>query len=315
MARPIHSFAYSIGMFLGVVAGCSNSARDFGNAAGGAGQGGATASEGGAHEGGAHEGGAHEGGAQPGSGGKAPLEEAGGPPMGESGAAGAESGNGGAAQGCSGQRTCADNHCVPQAGCCADAECANGFACVAGACSVTQCQAGQGKPCKGKCITGCCVATDCPDGPNGQRSCNAAHSCEFACKTDFADCDTALGCEVDTRVGQVNGTKVNNCGACGVSCNFTNPAGGSSCATHSNSCAAGECSAKFNYIGDDVNGYNCKTEQPHATLIHGDCDVGCSYTCSVGWNDCDNDPSNGCETPNASVTGTCSKQPFWAGSF
>jgi hypothetical protein len=219
---------------------------------------------------------------------------------------------------CAGQKLCPGNMCVPLGGCCSDADCGNNFACVNGSCSTTTCQSGFNGPCGGACTKGCCSVNDCPDHPNMGRSCNGSHQCLYACKPNYGNCDgsDANGCEVDLIVGTTSGFSIKDCGSCGNTCDFINP-GGTDCTTLANSCAQAECLASFKPVGDptDQSAYKCPVDRPHATLLHGDCDIGCSYNCAPGYTDCDYGASNGCETPSDVEAGDCYKTPFWGGTF
>jgi hypothetical protein len=148
--------------------------------------------------------------------------------------------------------------------------------------------------CNGKCIKGCCTASDCPLRANSTRSCSASHVCESACKTDFENCDGDLqnGCEVDLRDGQRNGDVVDNCGACGVTCEFSNPWGDCD-ATQYLRCDDRKCGIQW--VTPVVS--MCPLTIPHGAIKAHDCsEEGCYYKCEGGWKDCDLEPGNGCET-------------------
>ncbi len=217
---------------------------------------------------------------------------------------------------CAGQKLCANNVCAPLGGCCNDAECGNNFACVSGTCSTTTCQAGFNGPCGGTCTKGCCSVNDCPDRTNMGRSCTAAHQCTYACKQNYGNCDgnDGNGCEVNLIVGTSSGATVKDCGTCGNTCNFTNNSG---CSTLANSCAQAECIASFKNPGDptDEYAYKCTVNRPHATLNYGDCDIYCIYNCQPGYTDCNNSPSDGCETLTAQGGADCNQTPAWGGFY
>jgi hypothetical protein len=164
------------------------------------------------------------------------------------------------------------------------------FGCANGAC-----QACDGKVCNGKCIKGCCTASDCPLRQNSTRSCNANHECESTCKSaDYANCNGDLqdGCEVDLRDGQRQGQfVVENCGACGVTCQFDNY---TTCdETQYNRCDSGQCWVQW----AEPLFASCPQIIPHGEIKSHDCsEEGCYYRCESGWKDCDFQRSNGCET-------------------
>jgi hypothetical protein len=149
------------------------------------------------------------------------------------------------------------------------------------------------------------------------RACNGSHQCTYACKFNYGNCDgdDANGCEVNLLVGTPNGIGVKDCGACTSDCDFTNPEGGTDCHTLANTCSGGECRATFKPIGDttDEFAYYCPVRRVHASLRRGDCNIGCTYDCDVGYKDCDNIPGNGCETANANADANCYPDAFWPG--
>jgi hypothetical protein len=123
------------------------------------------------------------------------------------------------------------------------------------------------------------------------------------CNPGWGNCDGdhANGCEVDLR------SSVGNCGQCGAACSELN--------TQGVACASGQC------VPTCVNGFadcnpgtandGCETNTrtpancggcgvecapPHA---NGNCSTGvCGIgSCLAGWDDCNNNPADGCETP------------------
>jgi hypothetical protein len=151
------------------------------------------------------------------------------------------------------------------------------------------------------------------------RSCNNSHQCIYQCKFNWGNCDgnDGNGCEVSLITGTKSGATVSHCGECGNTCDFVNPEGGTDCHTFGNSCAYAECFATFAPIGDptDEYAYDCQVNRPHATLRRGDCNIGCTYDCEPGQKDCNNSPSDGCETPSALADDSCYGDPFWFGSY
>jgi hypothetical protein len=117
-----------------------------------------------------------------------------------------------------------------------------------------------------------------------------------ACELGYGDCDgdPANGCE--TRVDDLD-----NCGACGVSCDLDNCAGGV--------CTAGPCEAGMADCDRDpdngcetslrttmdcvVCGKACYFSNATASCESGECEF---VSCRPGWGDCNDDRSDGCET-------------------
>lgn len=58
----------------------------------------------------------------------------------------------------------------------------------------------------------CTSPTDCPDGLNGTRTCEA-NVCGFDCADGFDDCDADVGCELDVT------SDIEHCGDCSTTCN------------------------------------------------------------------------------------------------
>jgi hypothetical protein len=181
--------------------------------------------------------------------------------------------------------------------------------CAASACSVASCDAGYAD-CNKTVADGCesnsatdkanCGAcgTVC-NAVNGTATC-AASKCSFTCNAGFGDCDRnpSNGCEMNTT------TNVNNCGACGTRCGTFGGNGSCSSGTCQITCTGdwGDCD------GDNDNGCeellidrnNCGQcgrvcDPPHG---NGYCNApNCAITsCDSGWNNCDGDAWNGCET-------------------
>jgi hypothetical protein len=220
---------------------------------------------------------------------------------------------------CAGQKLCPGNVCAPLGGCCSNAECANGFACVDGTCSTTTCQPGLKGPCGGVCTSGCCSVNDCAEKPNMARGCSGSHLCTYSCKTNFGNCDDneSNGCEVNLIAGTPSGVAVKHCGQCGTTCEFVNPSGNTDCHTFANACNYAECRASFVPIGEtnEQFAYHCAQRRPHATLYRGDCGGYCGYDCDIGYQDCNYDRNDGCETPSANADEYCSPTPYWGGEY
>ncbi len=124
------------------------------------------------------------------------------------------------------------------------------------------------------------------------------------CESGWGDCDGegSNGCETDTL------TDLNNCGGCGDICGAPNTNGtcsGGTCTTSDqcldgfgdcNSDMSDGCEVDLNTDVDNCGGCAtpCADVYPNAQVgcESGSCTMG---ECNVGFDDCDGDPSNGCE--------------------
>jgi len=143
---------------------------------------------------------------------------------------------------------------------------------------------------------GACGAACDPAPAHGAAQC-VAGACQPLCDDGFDDCngDPADGCEASL----VDAT---SCGGCDVRCMGTTPlcqdlSGGPTCVR---TCGMGTsmCGASCVDTRRDVS--NCGdcgavcADQDHAAAT---CAMGsCDFVCDTGWDDCDGDPANGCET-------------------
>ncbi|KAG0629575.1 hypothetical protein M758_1G113900 [Ceratodon purpureus] len=161
----------------------------------------------------------------------------------------------------------------------------------------------------------------CPRAPpHSERTCKQG-KCGSKCKRGWKDCDhnKANGCEVDVK------TDVNNCGLCGNVCPvpLTNQYG-TGAATCTNgvcgstlTCTAGnaDCDGdpsngcEIDLVGINAGNENCGScgfvcpRPPANATAFASCDLGgvCIFLCKffgdfLGFEDCDKDPSNFCET-------------------
>ncbi|CAF0953865.1 unnamed protein product [Adineta steineri] len=156
---------------------------------------------------------------------------------------------------------------------------------------------------------------------------NAAANCTkgvcmlAGCNSGTGDCNNNLsdGCETGISAD------VNNCGACGTICNL--PQATATCAA--SACAIGSCNAGYKdcdstpgngcekNTATDVN--NCGTCAHVCTYAHatplcssGTCSMG---ACASGYADCNNSPTDGCETlttTNVNHCGTCATACLFA---
>lgn len=146
--------------------------------------------------------------------------------------------------------------------------------------------------------------------------CGANEDCTrgaCTCRPGYLDCDGLPGCEVN------GATSLTNCGRCGNACAFANATGTCSmsvcelrmCTRGFGDCDAREetgCETSLNTQSNcGACGINCAARVLNVTTRM--CTVGvCGYTfCNSGFQDCDDDRSNGCESAFTSVAhcGAC----------
>ncbi len=195
--------------------------------------------------------------------------------------------------------------------------------CTAGACAVGTCDTGFGD-CDRTAANGCEAdfAADamncgmcgraCPTGPNATARCMAG-ACRTECAAGFGDCDgdPANGCETALT------STAAHCGMCGNAC----PSGPASTAT----CAMGVCGLQCAPgAGDcDMSAANgCETSTATSPTNCGACGVACAFAngnascvdgrcalsgCRAGFDNCDGDAMNGCETPVSSDNANCGR--------
>ena len=185
-----------------------------------------------------------------------------------------------------------------------DPDCADGEECVDGAC---MCGAGPTCGAGNACCDGTCTdistiencgacGNSCPMGPNFTATCTG-ESCAGSCNAGFANCDgeMATGCEQSLIDPE-------HCGACGNACGATelcaSSGGAPSCVS---SCSPGQTECDGACIDTDSSpvhcggcGNACPSSPPGATGSM--CSGGtCRPICRAGFDDCDGDPTNGCE--------------------
>ncbi len=195
--------------------------------------------------------------------------------------------------------------------------------CTAGACAVGTCDTGYGD-CDRMGGNGCeadfqsdpmhCGACGraCAGGPNATGRC-VMGACVNECAGGFGDCDgnAANGCETPLT------TSPAHCGMCGRAC----PSGPGATAT----CAMGVCGIQCapgagDCDSDPSNG--CETATATSATNCGACGVACAYPngnpacvdgrcalagCRAGFDNCDGDGMNGCETPVSSDNANCGR--------
>jgi hypothetical protein len=177
--------------------------------------------------------------------------------------------------------------------------------------------------CTGRCVDlqtdprncGTC-GTVCPAATNAAAACVAGR-CTLACATGFGDCDGSAvnGCETSTRTspthcgtcgnvcpGVMGGLPACNAGVCGIAC----APGTADCDMMSaNAC---EVTLASNPMHCGVCGNACPT-RPNATAA---CTTGvCSFTCAMGFGNCNGLTSDGCEVDlqsNPLNCGACARR-------
>ncbi len=153
----------------------------------------------------------------------------------------------------------------------------------------------------------------CAAGANAAASCQRGR-CVQQCADGFGDCDNNPdnGCETDIRVSPAH------CGRCGMACTASGA---------TPTCRAGVCGMSMCAAGrgdcDGVEANGCETVLAEDVRHCGACGRVCSVSngtpscnagvcgiagCAAGFNNCDGDPANGCETEtrtSAVHCGTC----------
>jgi len=145
---------------------------------------------------------------------------------------------------------------------------------------------------------GACGTVCDPAPANGAAACSAG-ACDPRCDEGFANCNAnaADGCEVALSVPD-------NCGACGMTCAAPTPfceatpgtaamcvaeCGGATTMCPPSSCVVLDT--------DVLNCGACGSVCPAATNAEAECTGGmCGFRCDDGFDDCDGNPANGCET-------------------
>ncbi|MDF1563026.1 MAG: invasin domain 3-containing protein [Deltaproteobacteria bacterium] len=155
----------------------------------------------------------------------------------------------------------------------------------------------------------------CPAGLNEEATC-AGGQCGTTCAAGFDDCNPAVdGCEADL-------TSAATCGDCGTTCPDGANATGA-CVDPSTSTCGYDCAAGWGDCDPAVDGCevridtaarcgDCATDCNLPTILNGvatcaDPATGtCGVSCDVGSQNCDGDPTNGCEPlTSAAACGSC----------
>jgi hypothetical protein len=221
------------------------------------------------------------------------------------GTAGSASGGTAGAGGCSAGLTPCNSKCVDLTK--DSANCGScGSACAVGAtCKVSQCicPAGQ-NDCNGKCVdlqsdvSNCqSCGNDCLTKPKVTAATCTAGACKvITCGPDTGDCDGDgdTGCEADLL-----GTA--NCGSCGNNCGST-PNGTFTCVggTCALTCTTGtQCGGACVALSSDPN--NCGQCGTVCSSLPNVASATCSankcvLNCQTGYQDCNGNPGDGCET-------------------
>jgi len=189
---------------------------------------------------------------------------------------------------------------------------AGGYTCVA-ACSASA-------ACSGTCADidtdplhcgGCDAA--CPDPAHATRTC-AAGACGFECDTNRLDCNEnpADGCEASI-------VSLDHCGGCGMVCNPPDAEGVcvlGICAVANCDPGRANCDASATNgceVDVTVDAENCGDCGTDCTSLPGVTTVGCTMSacridaCESGRDDCDDDPTTGCEADIDSDPENCGR--------
>ena len=195
-----------------------------------------------------------------------------------------------------GANTCVE--CTPQNDICPQGEyCDSTNTCVTGCVDADDCVGVPAGPlCEGMECVPCTPQNDlCPQG----EYCTASNDCEPGC-TDDSDCggstvcntatNTCVGCVDDTEcaAGTVCDT---GSGTCVPGCNATQPCAGT------DECCNDQC---IDTDSDVANcggcGNTCAIPNADAACVDGSCELS---ACQGNFNDCNDDPADGCETTQA----------------
>jgi len=189
--------------------------------------------------------------------------------------------------------------------------------CSGGTCGIDSCDAGW-DDCNSTASDGCetplDTTTDCGacdrtcNPPDATGTCTTGTCAIGACDPLRGDCDSTVsnGCETPLDT-------LSDCGSCGTGCSLahaTATCAGGSCAI--DTCDSGwddcdgmdstGCEADLTADGDCGGcGVTCSFPHASATCTATGCALG---TCDALWDDCDGDPSNGCET-DLTMDGDC----------
>ncbi|MBK8259177.1 MAG: DNRLRE domain-containing protein [Polyangiaceae bacterium] len=148
--------------------------------------------------------------------------------------------------------------------------------------------------------------------PNATPVCDLTVCKITACHPGFANCDGQVpnGCETPI-------TTVQNCGACGNSCNV-NGGHASGVACVQQTCVIEACEPGYGDC-DSSPANGCEVDLLANVQNCGGCGIACSNghgtttcnagscvpTCAEGYTDCDGNPTNGCETNTKATCGQC----------
>ena len=136
----------------------------------------------------------------------------------------------------------------------------------------------------GGCDNACAV-------PNGTALCESGRCGVGTCAAGFRDCDNNAGNGCETSLNSTS-----NCGACGRVCPGGTTCANGSCVTvcpPAQVVCGGAC---VDVLTNPAHCGACGTTCPGAPNASAACEAGrCRIVCAAGFDDCDGDPSNGCE--------------------
>jgi len=191
--------------------------------------------------------------------------------------------------------------------------------CINGNCTIESCTGGMGN-CDGNLENGCEVSLDSSINncgacgakcnlTNAESGCTNGQCFITKCNTGFYDCDNnpSNGCESTLN-------DLNNCGACGKVCTTENS--NSTCVL--GQCVVDSCDPGFaNCDSNSQNGCEASLNSPYtcgscknkcyypngiAACVNGNCTL---ESCEPGYSDCNNNPSDGCETRTSNSVNNC----------
>jgi hypothetical protein len=199
--------------------------------------------------------------------------------------------------------------CTVGQGCAVAADCDSTICTEALTCAGASCDDGikngteTGRDCGGDCDgcppgSPCLIAVDCTSGVCDEMTMR----CVVFCIPGTDECDADLSVECETNIL----TSVDSCGGCNMPCEFDHaiPActggvcGIAECETGWANCNDDEsdgCETDTTSTATDCGG--CGDECPAVNGTPGCADSACTIDCTTGFEDCNEDTSDGCESP------------------
>lgn len=212
----------------------------------------------------------------------------------------------------------------PCAPCAAGAPCVEDGGCESGVCADAVCQppscsddvtngSETGEDCGGGDCNPCRGGEQCEAGSDCiSKMCNEDFVCTSSCMTGFLECDGSFDVECETNIN----VDPENCGGCGTTCELAH----ATPACNSAKCTIDECEEPFvdcdsepdtgceTNVTADIEHCGACLKRCSDTNGTPDCvDSRCRIECSNGFDNCDGDVDNGCETRSSFDTQNCGR--------